>query len=466
MAQVTHASLRALGPLPRIALVAVAAGALLSGALNLRPLFDATSGAIAPAPPSAVDALVGVGDRPMTRLDANIASLQSTLRGGDARAAVPAETMLAQAYLQKVRETGDPSYYPKAETLFQQGLNANPDNVDALVGLGTLALARHQFADALTWGERALAAEPSSVAAYGVVGDAQIELGRYDEAVTTIQAMVDHRPDQRSFARVSYLRELMGDRDGAIAAMEEAVAAGSSYAENIAWVQVQLGNLRFDGGDLAGADHDYAAALAAMPGYASALAGQAKVAAAEGSLDRAADLYGQAVRAIPLPEFLIAYGDVLNALGSTDEAKTQFALVAAIQQLYAASGVDTDLELALFTADYGDPQDLPRAIAQAEKAVATRKSVVAYDALSWVLYRGGDLDGAAAASEQALRLGTRSALMDFHAGMIAAARGERGRAITLLSSALDLNPHFSIRYAPEARQTLEQLTATGQEERS
>ena len=125
-----------------------------------------------------------------------------------------AATMLGQAYLQKARETGDPGYYPKAEALFQQALASEGDDVDAIVGLGTLALARHQFAVALDWGEQARALAPYHAAAYGVIGDAQVELGRYDEAIETVQAMVDLRPDLSSYSRVSYLRELMGDREG------------------------------------------------------------------------------------------------------------------------------------------------------------------------------------------------------------------------------------------------------------
>jgi hypothetical protein len=50
--------------------------------------------------------------------------------------------------------------------------------------------------------------------------------------------------------------------------------------------------------------------------------------------------------------------------------------------------------------------------------------------------------------------------MHFHAGMIAASRGETAQAITFLESALELNPHFSVRYAPEARATLERLSTT------
>ena len=452
---------QAVGPLPRLLIAVLAAVALISGVLNIRPALESVSGAgaIEASGPSAVDRLVGLPERPQTALDASIVTLQDTLRGGDERTMGLASTMLGQAYLQKARETGDPGYYPKAETLFHQALSANAADSEAMVGLGTLALARHQFAVALDWGEQARALNPHHAPVYGVIGDAQVELGRYDDAVANVQLMVDLRPDLGSYSRVSYVRELLGDRDGAMAAMGQAVTAGSGYAENVAWVHVQLGNLHFDGGEIDHAGHDYAAALAAVPGYAPALAGQARVAAARGDLDTAATLYDRAVRAIPLPEFVIGYGDVLSAAGRQDEANAQYALVTAIQQLYAANGVDTDLELALFTADHGRAEDLPGAVAQARAQVAVRPSIVAWDVLAWTLYRSGDLDGAAEASKQALRLGTQNALMRFHAGMIAAARGETAQAITFLESALQLNPHFSVRFAPEATATLDRLRA-------
>jgi tetratricopeptide (TPR) repeat protein len=452
-------------PFPRLLIAVLAAVALISGILNIRPALESISGAsaLAPAGPTAIEALTGAPERPQTGLDSRIRSLQETLRGDDERAMGPAATMLGQAYLQEARETGDPGYYPKAEALFQQALAGDGDDVDAIVGLGTLALARHQFAVALDWGEQARALAPYHASAYGVIGDAQVELGRYHEAIETVQAMVDLRPDLSSYSRVSYLRELMGDREGALVAMEQAATAGSGYMENVAWVRVQIGNLLFDGGDPAGAASEYDAALAALPGYAPGLAGQARVAGASDDLDRAAELYAEAVRTIPLPEYVVGYGDVLTAAGRRDEASTQYALVAAIQQLYAANGVDTDLEIALYTADHGSSEDLPEAVQKARAQVDVRPSIVAWDVLAWTLYRSGDLDGAAEASKEALRLGTRNALMQFHAGMIAAARGETAQAINFLESALDLNPHFSVRYAPEARATLERLRATPDE---
>jgi Tfp pilus assembly protein PilF len=60
-------------------------------------------------------------------------------------------------------------------------------------------------------------------------------------------------------------------------------------------------------------------------------------------------------------------------------------------------------------------------------------------------------------SEQALALGTRDALLYYHAGMIAAHQGQRARARQLLGDALAINPGFDPLQAAVARQTLAEL---------
>ena len=72
-------------------------------------------------------------------VDRSIAALQDALRSGDALTQSRNAAQLGHAYLQKARETGDSSYYPKAEALFRQALASDEANVDALVGMGTLA---------------------------------------------------------------------------------------------------------------------------------------------------------------------------------------------------------------------------------------------------------------------------------------------------------------------------------------
>src|SRR5438445_12687612 len=50
--------------------------------------------------------------------------------------------LLAGAYLQKVREVGDPSYYPKVEVLLNRSLAHDASNAEATTLMGTLAPAR------------------------------------------------------------------------------------------------------------------------------------------------------------------------------------------------------------------------------------------------------------------------------------------------------------------------------------
>jgi tetratricopeptide (TPR) repeat protein len=366
-------------------------------------------------------------------------------------------TLLGTAYLQKARESADPTYYTRAEEALATALHLNPDDTDALTSMGELALARHQFADALSWGERSWALNPYKARTLGVIGDAQVELGRYEAAIDTIQRMVDLRPDLSSYARVSHLRELTGDIEGAIEAMQAAVAAGAPTGENTAYVQVQLGHLYFNSGRLDEAEEQYTAALRTFPGSKPAQAGVARVRAARGDLDGAIALYRDVVEVMPLPEFAIALGDLYRAAGRADEAARQDELVRAMSALYTANGVDLDLELARFEAERG--LNLPAVVERARQAQAARPSIGVADTLAWALYQAGHYDEADAAIRQALRLGSRDALIHFHAGMIAARRGDHATAVASLETALRINPHFSVVHAPVARSMLAELRA-------
>ncbi|MEZ4583538.1 MAG: hypothetical protein R3A10_18205 [Caldilineaceae bacterium] len=157
---------------------------------------------------------------------------------------------LGLARLAAARVSADPALYTQAQAAFDQVLAADPRQIDALVGQGMLALARHDFAGALVWAERAAAVNPRRVDVLGIRVDGLVELGRYDEAVAAAQAMVDLRPGLEAYARISYLRELHGEVDGAIAAMQAAVDAGMPGEERTLWCQVQLGRLYAGRGDL------------------------------------------------------------------------------------------------------------------------------------------------------------------------------------------------------------------------
>jgi tetratricopeptide (TPR) repeat protein len=386
-------------------------------------------------------------------LEQTIADLQAHLgaQPDDAHALAT----LGLAYSQEAVHAGDPSYYPKAEEALQRSLAIEPtENVDALIGMGVVSNARHDFADGVRWGREASALEPDSAHVLGVIGDGLLELGRYRAAFSTFDRMVRMRPDVASYARLSYARELRGDVTGAFRAMRRAFgAAGTS--DDAAWVSSQIGDLYFRSGRLAPAEHAYRRSVALSPTYVPPHAGLAKIAWARGDIDRAIHGYRWVVARYPLPEHVIALGDLETVAGHDRQAANTYDLARAEAQLFRANGVNVDVEQAVFEADHGDPAT---AVADARAGWRSRHSVGAADAFGWALYRAGRYRDAVRRARFALHLGTRDATYLFHAGMIALRLGDRATAHRDLSRALAINPHFSILGAPVAERTLRRLS--------
>ena len=74
--------------------------------------------------------------------------------------------------------------------------------------------------------------------------------------------------------------------------------------------------------------------------------------------------------------------------------------------------------------------------------------------LAWALYRNGRCEEATAHSVKALRLGTRDALKLFHRGMIERCLGRPQAAREAFRAALEINPYFSPRWAPVAKEAV------------
>lgn len=360
--------------------------------------------------------------------------------------------LLGLAYQQRARETGDPSFYPRSHEALRRSQALVPDNDLTVVGLAALAASRHRFPEALRLARRALELNPRSAPALGILGDASIETGRYGAAFAAFDRMAALKPTAAAYARVAYARELLGLTGAAIAAMKLAASAASATAEPASWALVELGNLQFNSGRLRLAERAYREALARFPGYHRAEAGLARVEAARGRLDVAVDRYRRVLETVPLPEYAAALGETLAAAGRSEEADEAFGLVDAIQRLFEENGAETELETAVVDLDRG--VDLPAALAHARRAYEDRTSIEAEDVLAWALVRNGLCREAAVHSERALRLGTRDALKLFHRGMIERCLGRPAEARAWFARALGVNPHFSLRWAPVAREAI------------
>jgi hypothetical protein len=364
----------------------------------------------------------------LTGTDADIPKLQHALSRDPDRADLRVE--LASAYLQKVRENGDASYYTRAGGVLAPALRDHPRDADALIVAGTLALARHDFRGALALGERARAAQPDMVDVGAVLVDADVELGRYGAAERELQRMVDHKPNLAAYARVSYFRELHGDLPGAVAAMRLAVDAGGPAQENVAYVSALLGELERQLGHAPAARRAYDRALAAVPGNPAAEQGLARLDGnTRGSLARRRAI----VQRLPLPEYAIGLGEAELAAGRVRQGARDLQLLRAEERLLQAAGVNTDTELAVFEADHGSPA---RAVMLARRAWAQAPSVRSADALEWALTRSGDPRAGLVWARRALKLGSLDPLFLNHAGLTELAAGRRAEGVRALRLAL------------------------------
>ena len=373
---------------------------------------------------------------------------------GDASAAPTSRQLVRLGFreLDAARRTGEPSHYSRADAALREALERQPDDPEALVGLASLANSRHQFRQGLALARRAQRQAPATAVVYAAIGDSLIELGSYDEAFDTYDKLSELKPGLTAYARVSYASELLGQTGPAIEALELAVDAAGGAGEPAAWAHTQLGKLYFSVGRTDAAAREYRTALAITPGYVHALDALARAEAARGRLNRAISLERQAVEQTPLPQFVGFLGDLYKANGQPRLAREQARLVGALDRLFVANGVATDLELALYNVDHG--VRLRESLARARRALRQRPSVEAEGTLAWALARNGRCGEARRYSQRALRLGTLDAPKFFQRGMIERCLGNEAAARSWFRRALRTNPSFSLVWAPVARRAV------------
>ncbi|MVZ98985.1 hypothetical protein F8568_001005 [Actinomadura sp. LD22] len=363
-------------------------------------------------------------------------------------------TALGLSYVEQARLTADPSFYPKSAAALKRALAVRPAGNDgAHAGLAALAAARHDFGTALTEADAALAINPYGQSALAVRIDALVELGRYPEAMAAAKHADAVRPGTPVFTRLAYVNELYG-RTGEARRILGLAASSATAPADQAYVHDQLGELAWSGGDLATAGREFGLALRHDPGYLPAVDGRARVEAARGRTARALADHARVVAALPLPQYLTGYGELLEARGRTADARRQYAVAGSWSTLARASGVATDLETALFEADHGNAAT---AVAAARAEWGRRHSVHVADALGWALHASGHDAEALPYARKALATGYRNASFRYHLGMIEKSLGKRSAARRDLAAALKLDPYFSPLHAPKARAALSAL---------
>ena len=376
---------------------------------------------------------------------------------------------LGAAYLQKGRETADAADYELAKGALEKSLDLlsnDPGAAFAMTQMAVVGMVEHRFADALTWAQRALALGSGDPSPWAIAGDALADMGDYQgaaDAYSRLQSSFGSEDQKLALtyqrdSRMSFLRFVAGDTQGAIQLMRSAVRTAMEThmpPENIAWSEYQLGEELFLAGEANAAEQAYLASLDECPNYYRALAGLAKVRTSQGRYIDAVKLYKQAIARVPYPEYAAALGDVYRKLGQLEDAKKQYDLVAFIGYLSQLNQQIHNRDLALFYADHG--VKLSESLALAQQELEVRRDIYTWDVLAWSLLQNDKPQEAAQAISHALEQGTEDPQLFFHAGMIYERLGDSLKAKQYLQRALQTNPEFHIAYAETARQTLDRM---------
>jgi tetratricopeptide (TPR) repeat protein len=314
-------------------------------------------------------------------------------------------TDLALALARRARETSDTNFYTQAEEALSQALAIEPANFAALKVQVWLLLGRHEFAKALETAAILNKRAPDDVLVYGFLCDANVELGNYADAEKAAQWMLNLRPGNvPALTRTAYLRELFGDLDGAVEAMNMAYQGTSpTETEDRAWILTQVGHLRLMQGRAADAERVLQQALAMFPGYHYALGNLAAVRMVQERYGEAVTLLEQRYRSAPHAENLFALAEALHKAGREDEAQAAFHKFEKSSRAEMNNAENSNQELIAYYANYAARPEEALRIAKME--LARRRDVHTLAAYAWALHAAGDDAEARRQMQRALKVG-------------------------------------------------------------
>ncbi len=362
---------------------------------------------------------------------------------------------LASTFIQQGRISSNGAYYSNAALqMIDQVLNGETATKDqrfyAYSLKSAVMLHLQRYPEAREAAQQGLNISQYNAGIWGCLVDAQVELGHYDSAIVACDRMVRLRPDLRSYARVSYLREIMGENQPAIEAMKMAVQSGVAGLESTEWARAQLGDLYFNTGHKDSATLQYRYALFYRPGYAPAAMGMAHVFTAEKNLDSAIRYAELAVQAMPESSYQDYLADLLEWNGNPSKAKQIRA--EALQTLTNEAASESKYDLAKynrtreFALAYLAARDFSQAYRYAKADFGVRPANIDANALmAWVCYKLGKVNEAHGYADKAMSTHKKNAVLLYQCGTIFTAAGNATQGEMLKKEALSLMPYLDLR---------------------
>lgn len=347
---------------------------------------------------------------------------------------------LALALIRRARETGDNSYYQQAQVAIESSLRIQPENFEGEQAHAALLLAEHRYRPALEEAQALNHRMPDAVLVWGYMAEAEAALGDYKQAEEAAQWMMNLRPGNLpAYLTGAALRQDWGDIDGALDFLSNALQQTPPLeTEETAWILTRMAQLHRQAGQAGAADALLDQALKTFPDYYLSLEELVEVRLAQHRYPEAVDLVEKRNRSFPSPSSYLLAARALEHAGRPAEAATMYKEFERGARARIALPDNANVQLILYYAEHArEPQEALR-IARME--MDSRQDVWTLDAYAWALYANGQFAEAGQQIEKALAVGTRDAVLFYHAGEIEVASGKKVEANRYFQQSLDINP--------------------------
>lgn len=341
-----------------------------------------------------------------------------------------------ESRLQAIRENPDPRLYVQIEALLRELEQRYPDQARSALLRAWYEMTQHRFLSALVRLRGLHGKGIDKAIVLGLMSDALVETGAYDDAVEVTQEMLARSPGLPAMARAAHLRFLHGDLDGAIAFYRLALDDRRADAAAKAWVRLQMADLYLHGGKTDEAEQE--AKLASPELRVAAKAILARVRVQQGRLADGLRQYEEVLRLQPNPEYALAAYELAGYAHDARALARQRLLLEGMARLDREG-----LHRRVFAALLADlPGQSGRAVGLALQEYAERPDLYSHLSLAWALYRNGNLPAAREHCEAALRLGTPDPMLRYRASLILAVDDPK-RAARLRQQALAILPYLA-----------------------
>jgi tetratricopeptide (TPR) repeat protein len=366
---------------------------------------------------------------------------------------------LALAFVRRARETGDSSYYEQAGAAIASSLRIAPENFEAQQAQVDLLLAEHNYRQALDEARALNHRMPDAVLVWGYMAEAEAALGDYQQAEDAAQWMMNLRPGNLpAYLTGAELRQDWGDIDGAEEYFSKALQQTPPFeTEETAWILTRMGRLLRQSGRPDTAEALLQKALKTFPDYSLSLEEMAALRLDQRLYPQAVELLEKRNGSFPSVSSRLLAARAYAGAGRPADAAKMYAEFEREARAQMGLSDDASLDLINYYVDYAHrPQEALRIV---RLRIENRHDVWTLDACAWALYADRRYAEADQQMEKALAIGTRDAVLFYHAGAIEAAVGKKAEASHYLQQSIELNPASEV--SETARRAAAQFPARG-----